>query len=107
MSEQIPGKHDGPNNWGVIGISRDQWSLVAAALTLGGNIRVGLEDNFYLANGEMARSNGDLVAKARQMAEDVGRRVATVAEARELLGTPKRDELSRRDLLTHPIEASS
>jgi uncharacterized protein (DUF849 family) len=107
MSEQIPGGADGPNNWGVIGISREQWMLVAAALTLGGNIRVGLEDNFYLANGQMARSNGDLVAKARQMAEDVGRRVATVAEARELLGTPKRDEVSRRDLLTHPIEASS
>jgi uncharacterized protein (DUF849 family) len=44
----------------------------------------------YLPNGEMARSNGDLVAKARAMAEDAGRRVATVAEARELLGTPKR-----------------
>ncbi len=107
MSEQIPGKHDGPNNWGVIGISRDQWQLVAAALTLGGNVRVGLEDNFYLPNGDMARSNGDLVAKARQMVEDVGRRPATVAEARELLGTPKRGEVSRRDLLTHPIEASS
>ncbi len=90
MSEQIPGGPDGPNNWGVIGISRDQWMLVSAALTLGGNIRVGLEDNFYLPNGEMARSNGDLIAKARQLAEDVGRRVATVAEARELLGTPKR-----------------
>ena len=107
MSEQIPGKYDGPNNWGVIGISRDQWSLIAAALTLGGNIRVGLEDNFYLPDGGMARSNGDLVAKARQMAQDVGRRVATVAEARKLLGTPKREEVSRRDLLKHPIEASS
>jgi uncharacterized protein (DUF849 family) len=107
MSEQIPGGPAGRNNWGVIGISRDQWSLIAASLTLGGNIRVGLEDNFYLPNGDMARSNGDLVAKARQMVEDVGRRVATVAEARELLGTPKRDEVSRRDLLTHPIEASS
>ena len=62
--------------------------LVAAALTLGGNVRVGLEDNFYLPDGEMARSNGDLVAKARAMAEDVGRRAATVAEARELLGVP-------------------
>jgi 3-keto-5-aminohexanoate cleavage enzyme len=107
MSEQIPGKYDGPNNWGVIGISRDQWQLVAAALTLGGNVRVGLEDNFYLPNGEMARSNGDLVAKARQMTEDIGRRPATVAEARELLGVPKQGEVSRRDLLTHPIEASS
>jgi 3-keto-5-aminohexanoate cleavage enzyme len=90
MSEQIPGGADGPNNWGVIGISRDQWRLCAAALALGGNIRVGLEDNFYLPNGEMARSNGDLIAKARQMTEDVGRRPATVAEAREILGTPKR-----------------
>ena len=49
-------------------------------------MRVGLEDNFYLPDGEMARSNGDLVAKARSMAEDSGRRVATVAETRELLG---------------------
>jgi 3-keto-5-aminohexanoate cleavage enzyme len=108
MSEQIPGGARGPNNWGVIGISRDQWMLVAAALTLGGNIRVGLEDNFYLPDGEMARSNGDLIAKARQMAEDVGRRPATVAEARELLGTPKREgaEVSRRDVLRHPIESA-
>jgi uncharacterized protein (DUF849 family) len=76
-------------HWGVIGISRVQWTLVASALTLGGSIRVGLEDNFYLPNGEMARSNGDLIAKARQMVEDVGRRAATVAEARDLLGTTK------------------
>jgi 3-keto-5-aminohexanoate cleavage enzyme len=75
-----------PHHWGVIGIGRVQWTMVAAALTLGGSIRVGLEDNFYLPNGEMARSNGDLVAKARQMAEDCGRRPASVEEARELLG---------------------
>jgi uncharacterized protein (DUF849 family) len=106
MSEQIPGGADGPNNWGVIGISRDQWMLVAAALTLGGNVRVGLEDNFYLPDGTMARSNGDLVAKARQMTEDIGRRPATVAEAREMLGVPKRGEVSRREVLTHPIEAA-
>jgi uncharacterized protein (DUF849 family) len=90
MAEQVPGGPDGPNEWGVIGISRDQWMLVATALTLGGNVRVGLEDNFYLPNGEVARSNGDLVAKAAQMTQDVGRRVATVAEAREMLGVPKR-----------------
>src|ERR687891_807801 len=90
MSEQIPGGPDGPNNWGVIGISRDQWMLVGAALSLGGNVRVGLEDNFYLPNGEMAKSNGELVAKAREMVENAGRRVATVEEAREMLGTPKR-----------------
>jgi uncharacterized protein (DUF849 family) len=90
MADQVPGGPEGPNNWGVIGISRDQWRLVATAAALGGNVRVGLEDNFYLPEGEMARSNGDLIARARRIVEDVGRRVATVAEARELLGTPRR-----------------
>jgi 3-keto-5-aminohexanoate cleavage enzyme len=86
MADNVPaGSH-----WGVIGISRRQWMLVAAALTLGGSVRVGLEDNFYLPDATMARSNGDLIAKARQMAEDVGRRVATVAQAREILGVPRR-----------------
>jgi 3-keto-5-aminohexanoate cleavage enzyme len=87
MADQVPGGPEGSNNWGVIGISRDQWRLVAAAAALGGNVRVGLEDNFYLPDGEMARSNGDLIARARRIVEDVGRRPATVAEARELLGT--------------------
>jgi 3-keto-5-aminohexanoate cleavage enzyme len=90
MADQIPRGAEGPNNWGVIGISRDQWRLVAAAAALGGNVRVGLEDNFYLPDGQMARSNGDLIARARRMVEDVGRRVASVYEARELLGTPRR-----------------
>jgi 3-keto-5-aminohexanoate cleavage enzyme len=91
MSDQIPGGAEGPNQWQVIGISRDQWKLLGASLVLGGNVRAGVEDNLYLPNGEMARSNGDLIAKARQMAEDVGRKVASVAEARELLGVPKRE----------------
>jgi len=90
MADQVPGGPEGRNNWGVIGISRDQWRLVAASAALGGNVRVGLEDNFYLPDGEMARSNGELIARARRIVEDVGRRVATVAEARELLGTPRR-----------------
>jgi 3-keto-5-aminohexanoate cleavage enzyme len=91
MSEQIPGGPDGPNQWQVIGISRDQWKLLASSLVLGGNVRAGVEDNLYLPNGEMAKSNGELIAKARQMAEDVGRRAASVAEAREQLGVPKRE----------------
>jgi 3-keto-5-aminohexanoate cleavage enzyme len=77
-------------HWGVIGISRAQWTLIAAALSLGGSIRVGLEDNLYLPDGTMARSNGELVAKARQMTEDAGRRPATVEEARALLGVRPR-----------------
>ena len=91
MAEQVP---EVPHEWGVIGVSRDQWTLVAAALSLGGNVRVGLEDNFYLPGGEMARSNGDLIARARRMAEDSGRRVATVAETRERLGLRERAALA-------------
>jgi uncharacterized protein (DUF849 family) len=92
MVENIPRGGPGApqSHWAVIGISRQQWLLVAAALTLGGSVRVGLEDNLYLPSGEMASSNGELVAKARQMAEDVGRRPATVQEARALLGVPQR-----------------
>jgi 3-keto-5-aminohexanoate cleavage enzyme len=93
MSDQVPGGAEGENQWQVIGISRDQWKLLGAALVLGGNVRAGVEDNLYLPNGEMCRSNGDLIAKARQMAEDVGRKVAGVAEARELLGVPRRAEV--------------
>ncbi len=106
MAEQVPGGPDGPNNWGVIGISRDQWRLLAGAISLGGNVRAGLEDNFYLPDGEMARSNGDLIAKARQMVEDVGRRAASVEEARDLLGAPRR-EVTRRELFTGSPEAES
>jgi len=91
MSDQIPGGSEGPNQWQVIGISRDQWKLLASSLVLGGNVRAGVEDNLYLPNGEMCKSNGELIAKAREMAEDVGRRPAGVAEARELLGVPKRE----------------
>ena len=93
MAGEVPGGPDGPSNWGLIGISRDQWTLISAALALGGNVRVGLEDNFYLPSGEMARSNGELVAHARVMTEAAGRRVASVAEARELLATPKRSRV--------------
>ncbi|MGV1049844.1 MAG: 3-keto-5-aminohexanoate cleavage protein [Solirubrobacterales bacterium] len=93
MSDQIPGGGEGPNQWQTIGISRDQWKLLGAALVMGGNVRAGVEDNLYLPNGEMAKSNGELIAKARQMAEDVGRRPASVAEARELLGVPRRAEV--------------
>ncbi len=93
MSDQIPGGPEGRNQWQVIGISRDQWKLLASSLVLGGNVRAGVEDNLYLPNGEMCKSNGELIAKARQMAEDVGRRPASVAEARELLGVPKRAEV--------------
>ncbi|MEA2145249.1 MAG: 3-keto-5-aminohexanoate cleavage enzyme [Solirubrobacteraceae bacterium] len=88
MADNMPA---GEHHWGVIGIGRAQWMLVAAALTLGGSIRVGLEDNFYLPDGTMARSTGELIAKARQLTEDLGRRPATVAQARSMLGIKPRE----------------
>jgi uncharacterized protein (DUF849 family) len=76
-----PGSH-----WQVIGIGLNQWPLVASALAIGGNIRVGLEDNFYVEEGKMAKSNADLVEKACRLARDLGRDVASIAEARAQLG---------------------
>lgn len=81
MVEQLPPGSE----WEVIGIGRDQWRLAAAACAVGGNVRVGLEDNFYLPDGAMARSNGELVERAARMVRDQGREVATVEECRRRL----------------------
>ena len=83
-----------PSTWEVIAISRKQWTLVSAAASLGGNVRVGLEDNFYLPQGEMASSNGDLVEAAAQLVQLSGRNVADPAEARRLLSLPAEPDRS-------------
>src|SRR5690349_21304461 len=81
QAEQVPAG----SRWKVIGISRDQWPLAMAALSLGGDVRVGLEDNFYLPNGEMAASNGALVDAAVQLVKLSGRSVATLEETTQIL----------------------
>ena len=81
QKNQIPAE----STWEVIGIGRIQWRMIMSALVLGGNIRVGLEDNFYLPDGSMAQGNGPLVEKAASLVRDVGREVASVDEARALL----------------------
>jgi uncharacterized protein (DUF849 family) len=73
------------SEWEVIGISHGQWRMLATALVLGGNIRCGLEDHLYLPGGEMAKSNGELVDVAVRLCRDVGRRPATVEEAKRIL----------------------
>ena len=73
------------SRWQVIGIGLNQWRLIAAAITMGGNVRVGLEDNFYLEEGNMAKSNGELVAKAARLCRDLGSDVASPADARRAL----------------------
>jgi 3-keto-5-aminohexanoate cleavage enzyme len=84
MASAVP---DG-STWGVIAISREQWTMVGAAAALGGNVRVGFEDNFYLPSGEMAASNGDLVEAAAQICRLQGREVAEPDAARAMLSLP-------------------
>jgi uncharacterized protein (DUF849 family) len=84
LTNQVDTLPDG-SHWQVIGIGTRQWPLVAAAITMGGNVRVGLEDNFYVEEGRMAKSNGDLVGKAARLVAELGRSVAAVAEARRIL----------------------
>jgi len=72
--------------WQVIGVGDAQWPLVGAAAAMGGNVRVGLEDNFYLPDGERASDNAELVRKAVDVVENVGREAATPEQARDILG---------------------
>ena len=74
--------------WQAIVISRKQWQLAAIAAVMGGNFRVGLEDNFYLPNGEMAKSNGECVEQGVKLAQMLGRQIATIEETREMLNIP-------------------
>ena len=76
------------STWSVIAVSREQWMMLAAATALGGNLRVGFEDNFYLPSGAMASSNGELVESAAQIVTLAGRRVADPSEARAQLSLP-------------------
>jgi len=79
------------SEWEVIGISRCGWKMISSALVLGGNVRCGLEDNFYLPDGSMASSNGELCDVTVRMVRDVGRKVATVEQARQILGLDAAD----------------
>jgi len=72
--------------WSAFGISRFQFPMVAAAVLLGGNARVGLEDNIFLEKGVLAPSNAALVEKACHIVNQLGGSVASVSEARERLG---------------------
>ena len=70
--------------WSAFGIGREQLPMVAQAALLGGNVRVGLEDNLYLARGQLA-TNGELVARAVELIGRLGRGIASAASARQML----------------------
>jgi len=73
--------------WSVAAIGRDQLSMATVAIAMGGHVRVGLEDNIYYSRGRLAR-NDELVGRVARIATELGRPVASPAEARELLGLP-------------------
>jgi 3-keto-5-aminohexanoate cleavage enzyme len=73
------------SEWECITISHGHWRMLATALVMGGNVRTGLEDHLYLPNGDKATSNGDMVDTLVRLVRDVGRRPATVEEARQIL----------------------
>ena len=74
----------------VAGIGRFEFSLAAAAIIDGGHVRVGFEDNVFISKGVLAKSNGELVEKVVRMAKELGREIATPAEARQILGLKPR-----------------
>jgi uncharacterized protein (DUF849 family) len=82
VDEMLPGSH-----WQTIVVGRDNvWSVHRRALELGGNVRTGLEDTFYLPNGERANNNGELVRALADIVREVGREIAGADEARKMLG---------------------
>ncbi|MEW6275107.1 MAG: 3-keto-5-aminohexanoate cleavage protein [Bacillota bacterium] len=72
--------------WSVCAAGRHQMNMCTAALLMGGNVRVGLEDNLYLEKGVVAKSNAEQVAKIVRIARELGREPATPDEARQILG---------------------
>jgi uncharacterized protein (DUF849 family) len=71
--------------WAAFGISSNEFPMVAQAAILGGHVRVGLEDNLYIAKGQLATGNAQLVERAVRIVESLGTQVATPAEARHIL----------------------
>ncbi|WP_425257641.1 3-keto-5-aminohexanoate cleavage protein [Rubrivivax sp. RP6-9] len=74
--------------WSAFGIGRHEFPMVAQSWLLGGHVRVGLEDNIYLEKGVLAKSNAELVAKARRIVQDLGGALATPEEVRAALQLP-------------------
>src|SRR5690606_17518999 len=76
-------------NWSAFGVGRAEFPMVAQSYLMGGHVRVGLEDNFYLSKGVEARSNAQLVEKAAEIIHLLGGKLATPEEARTILGLKK------------------
>ncbi|MCB0404024.1 MAG: 3-keto-5-aminohexanoate cleavage protein [Bdellovibrionales bacterium] len=75
-----------PSTWGVAGVGRFQLPLATVAIATGGHVRVGLEDNIYFSRGVLATGNAQLVSRVADLAKLYGRGIASIQEARQLLG---------------------
>ncbi len=108
MSDQVPGGAEGPNQWQVIGISRDQWKLLGSALVLGGNVRAGVEDNLYLPDGTMVplqrRPDRQGAADGRRRRPPPGDRRRGPRAARHHRPLRRPGRLGRRPMATKQTE---
>ncbi|MBW9171593.1 3-keto-5-aminohexanoate cleavage protein [Clostridium estertheticum] len=74
------------STWGALGIGKQHLPIMYAALALGGNLRVGMEDNIYYRFGELAKSNVDFIERTKRIVTELDKQIATPAEARAILG---------------------
>ncbi|MBU3156642.1 3-keto-5-aminohexanoate cleavage protein [Clostridium estertheticum] len=74
------------STWGALGIGKQHLPIMYAALALGGNLRVGMEDNIYYRFGELAKSNVDFIERTKRIVTELDKEIATPAEARIILG---------------------
>lgn len=72
--------------WTVAGVGRFELSLATHAIAMGGHVRIGIEDNIYYRKGELAKSNAQLIERVARIAKELDRPVASVNDARTLLG---------------------
>jgi len=84
----------GDFNWSLSVAERYPFAYLAGALPMGGNIRVGMEDNLYISRGVLAKSNAEQVEKAVRLIREVGFEVATPDEARKIIGTKGKDKVN-------------
>jgi uncharacterized protein (DUF849 family) len=80
--------------WSVLGAGRSQMKIAAMAASMGGNVRVGLEDSLWIGAGELAKSNAEQVRKVREILEGLGLEIATPNEAREILALKGADKVA-------------
>ncbi len=80
--------------WSVLGAGRSQMPIAAMSASMGGNVRVGLEDSLWIGAGKLAESNAQQVRKAREIIEGLGLAIATPAEAREILALKGKDAVA-------------